>query len=172
MFNANISLMQTFFNSFLPGATSRGFFHYIKPAWQDPKNDFDIAVLHMGINDILNLVLNSILHIANQWKNYQVKEGSISSVTCESLLNSVLTNHVNNVLRNKCQTSGYHFIDNNNITMEKLWKDGMHLKNSGKGIIINNFAASLNGSHFLTKQLIYKILSQFLKGRSIYVSLM
>ena len=56
--------------------------------------------------------------------------------------------------------------------MEKLWKDGMHLKNSGKGIIINNFAASLNGSHFLTKQLIYKILSQFLKGRSIYVSLM
>ena len=109
MFNAEV------FYRFFPGATSRDFFHYIKPVLQDPQTNFDIAVLHMGVNDILNLgstaetVSNSI--IANQCRNYGVKEVSISSVTCTTLLNSDLINDVNNTLRNKCQTSAYHFID-------------------------------------------------------------
>ena len=103
----------------------------------------------MGVNDILNLgstaetVSNIILHIANQCKNYEVKEVSILSIESTTLLNSDLINDVNNVLQNKCQTFGYQFIDNNNIAMENLWKDGLHLTNSGiiinKGIIINNF---------------------------------
>ena len=131
------------FYRFFPGATSRDFFHYVKPALQDPQTNFDIAILHMDINGILILgstgetVSNSILHIPNQCKNYGVKEVSISSVTCTTLLNSDLINDVNNALQNKCQTSGYQFIDNNNITTEKLWKDGIHLANSGKSIIIN-----------------------------------
>ena len=58
-------------------------------------------------------------------------------------------NDVNNALRNKCRTYGYHFINNNNITTEKFWKDGLHLTNSGKVIIINNFVQPLNSSHFL-----------------------
>ena len=65
----------------------------------------------MGVHDILNLgstveiVSNSILHIANQCKNYGVKEASMSSVTCTTLLNSDLINDVNNAPRSKCQTS-------------------------------------------------------------------
>ena len=68
------------FYRFFPGATSRDIFHYIKPTLQNPQTDFDIAVLHKGINDILNLgstaetVSNSILHIADQCKNYGVNE--------------------------------------------------------------------------------------------------
>ena len=56
---------------FFPGDTSRDFFHYIKPTLQDPKTNFDIAVLHMGVKGILNLgstaetVSNSVLYIAN-----------------------------------------------------------------------------------------------------------
>ena len=93
----------------------------------------------MGVNDILNLgstaetVSNSILHIANQSKNYWVKEVSISSVTCTTLLNSDRINDVNNALQNKFQTSGYHFFDNNDITKEKQFT------NSGKVFIIDNF---------------------------------
>ena len=114
------------FYRFFPGATSRDFFHYIKPTLQDPQTNFDIAVLHMGVNDILNLgstaetVSNSILHIANQYRNCRVKEVSISSITCATLLNSDLINDVNNTLRNKCQTSGFHFISNNNNTTENF----------------------------------------------------
>ena len=65
MFNAKI-----FYRFFFPDATLRDFFHYIKPTLQDPQTNFDIAVLNMGINDILNLgfteetVWNSILHVA------------------------------------------------------------------------------------------------------------
>ena len=118
MFNAKV-----FYRYFL-GPSSRDFFHYIKPTLQDPQTVFDIAILHVGINDILNLgstaVSKSILHIANQYKNYGVKEVSILSVTCTTLLSSDLINDVNNALRNKCQTSGHHFIDNNNMTTEKL----------------------------------------------------
>ena len=35
----------------------------------------------------------------------------------------------------------------NNITMEKRWKDDLHVTNSGKVIIIKNFVPSLNRSH-------------------------
>ena len=109
LFNAKV------FYRLFPGVTSRDFFYYIKPNLQDPQTNFD-----MGVNDILNIgstaetVSNSILHIANQCRNYGVKEVSISSVTCTTLLNFDLINDVNNTLRNKCETSGYHFIDNNN----------------------------------------------------------
>ena len=91
----------------------------------------------MGINDILNLgstamtVSNSILHIASQCKNYRVIEVFILSKTFTSLLNSDLIDNVNNALRNKCQTYGYHFIDNKNITPEKLRKDSLDLTNTG-----------------------------------------
>ena len=49
LFNAKV------FYRFFPGATSRDFFHSIKPILQDPQTNFHIAVLHMGVNDILNL---------------------------------------------------------------------------------------------------------------------
>ena len=81
------------FYRFFPGATSRYFFHYIKPTLQDPQTDFHVTVLHMGLNDILNLgsfaetVSNSIFHNADQCKNHGVKGVSISSVACTTLLN-------------------------------------------------------------------------------------
>ena len=131
---------------FFPDATCRDFFHYIKPTLQDLQTDFDTAVLHVGINDILNLgstadtVSKSILHIANQCKSYGVKEVSILAVTCTVLLNSDLINDVNKALRNKFQKYRYNFIDDNDITMEKLWKDGLHLTNSGECVIISDFA--------------------------------
>ena len=38
--------MQKFFYRFFPCATSKDFFHYIKPTLQDPQTNFNIAVLH------------------------------------------------------------------------------------------------------------------------------
>ena len=148
MFNAKVSYR------FFTGATSRDFFHYIKPTLQDSKTNFDIAVLHMDVIDILNLgstaetASNSILHIANQCKNYGVKDVSVSSATCTTLHNSDLIDDVNNDLQNKSQTS-----------IKQLWKDGLHLTNSGKDIIINNFVLYLNNNHFLIKQPNRQILS-------------
>ena len=38
--------MQKFFYRFFFCATSKDFFHYIKPTLQDPQTNFNIAVLH------------------------------------------------------------------------------------------------------------------------------
>ena len=60
--------MKKYFYRFFGDATSRDFFHYIEPTLQDPHTNFDIAVLHMGINDILNLgskaeTVSNVMHI-------------------------------------------------------------------------------------------------------------
>ena len=57
--------------------------------------------------------------------------------------NLELINDVSKALRKTSQTSAHHVIDNSNITTEKLWKDGLHLTNSGKLIVVSNFVHSL-----------------------------
>ena len=39
---------------------------------------------------------------------------------------------------------GFGFINNINITSQYLWKDGLHLIESGKVILANNFIHSIN----------------------------
>ena len=90
----------------------------------------DIAVLHMGTNDILNaeadkgLIAESIMDIAKECFRFGVK--------------------ANNTLQDKCVTYKFHFIDNSNIKKEHLWTDGLHLNRSGKDVLMNNFLRSLN----------------------------
>ena len=57
------------------GATSRDFFHYIKPTLQDPRTEW--VLMNLGSTAVT--VSNSILHIANQCNNYGVKKTSILS---------------------------------------------------------------------------------------------
>lgn len=52
---------------------------------------------------------------------------------------------VNNAIGKNCQTFGYLFIDNSNVTTDT----GLHLTNSGKGIILNNFI------HFLSNLYVF-----------------
>ena len=95
---------------FFSGATSRDFYHYIKPALLNPEQDYDVAILHMGVNDLLNLgsnaetVANSIINIANQCKTMGVADVIVSSITFTTLLPTDLLQCVNeeikkNVLR-------------------------------------------------------------------------
>ena len=79
---------------------------------------------------------------------------------------------MNKALRKTSQTSAHHVIDNSNITTEKLWKDGLHLTNSGKLIVISNFVHSLNSSNFLRKQPNCQILFKFLKVRTSWTKVM
>ena len=105
--------MRKFFTNFCLGTTSWDFYHYIKLTLQDLQTDFDIAILHVSINDILNVESNaetissSILQTDNQCRNYWVKDVFILSLTCSTLTKYELINNVNNAMRNKCETSGY-----------------------------------------------------------------
>ena len=43
-----------------------------------------------------------------------------------------------------CSKLGICYVDNRNIRREHLWKDGLHLVQSGKVILANNFLSSVN----------------------------
>ena len=47
------------------------------------------------------------------------------------------------------QKHGYSFIDHSNVSSENLWQDGLHLNNSGKGVLLNNYVVTLSYSYFL-----------------------
>ena len=46
---------------------------------------------------------------------------------------------VNFLLKQICEEDGYFFIDNSNIEITDLWKDGIHLLESGKTKLAENF---------------------------------
>ena len=141
---------------FFGGATSKHFYHYIQPTLNEKNVKTDIAVLHMGTNDILNaegdkdLIAESVIDIAKECVQLGVKDVFVSSVTVNTRRSSAFISAVNNILQDKCATHQFHFIDNSNIKKEHLWKDGLHLNQSGKNLLMNNFLRSLN-NFFLRK---------------------
>ena len=54
---------------------------------------------------------------------------------------------VNFLLKQICEEDGYFFIDNSNIEITDLWKDGIHLLESGKTKLAENFIYFLNNSY-------------------------
>ena len=56
-------------------------------------------------------------------------------------------NRVNFLLKQICEENGYFFIDNSNIEIRDLWKDGIHLIESGKTKLAENFIYFLNNSY-------------------------
>ena len=74
-----------------------------------------------------------------------MKSISISGHTINNRLHSDLINTMNNALKLDCIKYGSNFI---NILPDDLWQDGLHLNNSGKGKLLNNFLVSLNKNYF------------------------
>ena len=93
---------------FFGGATSRHFHHYIQPTLNEKNVKADIAVMHMGTNDILNeeadkdLIIGSVIDIAKECVRFGVKGAFVSSVTVNSQRSSAFISAVNNILQDKC----------------------------------------------------------------------
>ena len=74
----------------------------------ETKVKIDIAVLHMGENDILNikadkaLITKSVIDIAKECVQFGVKDVIASSVMVNTTCSSGFTSAVNNVLQDKC----------------------------------------------------------------------
>ena len=51
------------------------------------------------------------------------------------------------LMKDICEENGYFFIDNSNIEIRDLWKDGIHLLESGKTKLAENFTYFLNNSY-------------------------
>ena len=67
-------------------------------------------------------------------------------VSCKRADNSVI-NYINENLKVESTTERYQFLDNGNIKLENLYRDGLHLGESGKKLLLDNYVNFLY--HFL-----------------------
>ena len=142
-------------NSF-SGATINGLDHFITPILEEDRPD--IVIIHVGSNDITHNSINNIdakgiskriIDTGNKCLLYGVKEVIISSIFIKRQFKLTrIIKQVNDHLRDECRSNKFHFISNDNITNECLWKDGLHLNNEGTCMFASNLVDFLNGFIF------------------------
>ena len=124
---------------------------------QNPENQFEAVISNMDINDLLKqdrnieVVTNNIMNVANESKNYGINKINVSGLAVNNRLHSDFNNAVNKALNLDCLKYGYNSIENGITLPHNLLQDGLHLSNSGKGKLLNNFLVSLNKNYFLSK---------------------
>ena len=114
----------------------------------------DRIILHGGCNDVSNKIstpekiANEIADMAILCRDYGVNDVLLSAMICRrgKFLNGKVK-RVNFLLKQIREENGYFFIDNSNIEIRDLWKDGIHLLESGKTKLAENFIYFLNNFH-------------------------
>ena len=114
--------------------------------------EFDVAIIHVGINDLLNCegdidqinnILRNIEHIVYivyKCRQYGVKNIFLSGLTITNRLPEQLIEEFNMSIRSICsRTPDCDYIDNANITLNEVCRDGLHLSGKGKYVLINNY---------------------------------
>ena len=79
-----------------------------------------------------------------------MKEIIISSLVVTENIDLNLLARVNALLCNMCRENGFYFVENSNISVDNLFKDKLHLLDSGKTILANNFDYCINNCFLLT----------------------
>ena len=81
-------------------------------------------------------------------RDYGVNDVFIPAMICRTgkFLNGEVK-RVNFLLKKICEEKGYFFINNSNIEIGDLWKDGIHLLESGNTKLAENFIYFLNNSY-------------------------
>ena len=133
-----------------PGATSRHLTHYVVPTLDE--KFFDTAIIHVGINDMLNdcgkrkqdELCNNIIRIIKLCEDSGISRILISGLVQSSKVSPDVIDQVNKSLKEICLTNDLVFIDNSNIFSTNLYKDGIHLLESGKVVLARNFISCLN----------------------------
>ena len=72
----------------------------------------------------------------------------ISSLTFNTRTSHKLLNEVNEMIERVYLENGYYYIDNENVCENDLFKDGLHLQNSGKKILSQNFIVNSDTDSF------------------------
>ena len=114
----------------------------------------DTVVIHTGINDILksssnvNGLLSNIKDMIEKCHNFGVKYIFISGLVYTKRLITEILEDVHLTLVNVCKDIKVYFFDNRNITGLYVFRDGLHLLDSVKKLLVNNFVS--NFSKFLS----------------------
>ena len=124
--------------------------HHTIPILQEQY--YDAVGIHVGINDLLNSsfkkivdeICDDIIKIALRCRSHNIATIFISSIAYSTKVNLQSIRSLNGLLYNACRKYGFHFVDNGAVSKCDLLKDGIHLLETGKVIIANNFISSIN----------------------------
>ena len=138
-----------------PGAKAKELAHYILPTLQEDVPE--IAVIHVGINDLLEKgdkdinvlkLAEEIIGVGLLCREFNVRDIFISGITYTTKVHIKHIRDLNKAIKELCKRYNFFFIENDNIWNSHLWKDGLHLNDSGIAVIADNFISILN--HFLS----------------------
>ena len=82
-----------------------------------------------------NVLLQSILKVAARCKMHGINKIFLSSVLNLFKISGDSIKKLNLDISNISKSNRFHFIDNSNISMNFLYKDGLHLLYSGKELL-------------------------------------
>ena len=124
--------------------------HHIIPTLLEDKPD--VVIVHVGINDVLNRfdqdqIIKNIQQIYITCKNFNVNQVIISGIVSYKRADNSVKNYINENLKVEPTTEGYQFLDNGSIKLENLCREGLHLGESGKNLLLDNCVDFLY--HFL-----------------------
>ena len=124
--------------------------HHIIPTLLEDKPD--VVIVHVGINDVLNRfdqdqIIKNIQQIYITCKNFNVNQVIISGIVSYKRADNSVKNYINENLKVEPTTEGYQFLDNRSIKLENLCREGLHLGESGKNLLLDNCVDFLY--HFL-----------------------
>ena len=128
---------------YFPGVTSKELLHYIDATLEEI--NFEVAVIHVGVNNLLNSnnsvdkLLKNIYNMAEKCKSSGVKKVFISGIVKNNRINDFIIQEVNRKIHDDCQKEDYRFNINNGIG-----SNGLHLLDSGKQRLANNFIFNIN----------------------------
>ena len=124
-----------------PGVNANHLNHQILPTLYEDQPD--AAIIHVGINDILNgidvnYIVNEIGKVGITCKQNGVNDVIISGVTYSRRVNNAIIDEVNKKLEELCLQHDFFLMNNKSIQVEDLCKDGLHQDKSGKMILFEN----------------------------------
>ena len=89
-------------------------------------------------------IARDVIDIALQCQNHKIGTVLISSIVYITKVNYELLCKAKNFLHEECVKNSFYFIDNSAVAERDLWKDGVHMVESGKCLVVNNFICHLN----------------------------
>ena len=133
-----------------PGATSNQMLHYLDINLQD--NNTESVILHVGVNDVLqdskktnmNSFFNNVQEMTKKYRIYNVKNVFVSGLVFTERFNVKTLENIHNKMVILCSKLYLRYIDNRNMKANHLFKDRLHLLESGKTTLANNFISNLN----------------------------
>ena len=120
----------------------------------------DTIFIDAGINDVLNNksqlntknLLSNIKYVVDKCHKFGVKNILISGLVFTTRVSLEVLEKIHEKLHAFCSSYGLIYIDNRNIRWGvHLCQDNLHLLQSDKKILLNNFVSFLNSNFLMDK---------------------